>query len=908
MHFHAPNILLATALMLLCRISSADVFISELHYDNDGTDTGEAIELVGAAGTVIDGWTLVLYNGSSSQLRVYDSIALSGSLQASEGCGDFGFYVIEFPSNGIQNGAPDGLALVDASGAVVEFLSYEGEFIPTDGPAAGLSSTDIGVQETASTPVGYSLQRDLLSGEWSSPAEAHFGTCAGGSEPEPEPPTALKISQLQGEGDEVTTSEPVVIEAIVVGDFQADQQLNGFFVQEEDSDQDGNPATSEGIFVYCGSCVDSVQLGDLVRVSGEPGEYQGMSQIYTTAAGSVEVLASDMGMPTPARLRLPVPALSNVLAEAEAQVNAYFEQVEGMLVTIEGESVVSEYFQLGRYGEIVLANGERFRQFTDVALPSEQGFEAHQIEQLSRRIVLDDGSTEQNPDFTPFPLPYLSQSNFVRGGDRLSDLTGPLNFAFGKWRVQAVHDWFDYEFTPVNPRPFAPGLRLGNLSLASFNVLNYFASLDLGDDNCGPSNAQECRGADSEAELERQQAKLVAAICDLDADILGLMELENPAAEDQLTPVEVLVNAVNASCGGYQAIVTGPIGDDAITVGMMFRDAVVKPVGDTAVLDSVDFLDPLNTGENKNRPALAQSFEHIASGKTITVVVNHFKSKGSSCGAGDDDTLTGQGNCNGTRTAAAATLVDWLAGQPTGEATERQLVLGDLNAYRFEDPIQVFLQAGFTDLIDSFIGESAYSFVFDGQTGYLDHALASDALLPEVIAVEEWHINADEVNLFDYNSEFKPINYLDELFASNAYRSSDHDPVLVQLFLQGPPRCDGALATVYIDEQGTIVGGLLDGLPYGGLLLGSQGADVIVGSDGDDLLQGLGGDDRICAGAGNDIALGGRGRDALFGEAGDDILMGGRDADRLDGGDGRDLLVGGKGRDNFLNGELVIDY
>ena len=117
-----------------------DIRFAELHYDNTGTDAGEAIEVSGPAGADVTGWQVVLYNGTGG--ASYNTQTLSGTIPAT--CGARGVLVINYPSNGIQNGSPDGMALIDAAGAVVEFLSYEGVFAATNGPALGLTSTDIG--------------------------------------------------------------------------------------------------------------------------------------------------------------------------------------------------------------------------------------------------------------------------------------------------------------------------------------------------------------------------------------------------------------------------------------------------------------------------------------------------------------------------------------------------------------------------------------------------------------------------------------------------------------------------------------------------------------------------------------------------------------------------------------------
>lgn len=131
------------------------VRISELHYDNASTDAGEAIEVSGPAGTDLTNWSIVLYSGSTSES--YGTTALTGTIPAS--CGARGVVVISYPGNGIQNGSPDGIALVDGGGAVVEFLSYEGTFAAVGGPADGLTSTDVGVAQGSSTPPGSSLER-----------------------------------------------------------------------------------------------------------------------------------------------------------------------------------------------------------------------------------------------------------------------------------------------------------------------------------------------------------------------------------------------------------------------------------------------------------------------------------------------------------------------------------------------------------------------------------------------------------------------------------------------------------------------------------------------------------------------------------------------------------------------------
>jgi DNA/RNA endonuclease G (NUC1) len=147
---------------------------SELHYDNTGTDVGEAIEIEGPAGSSVEGWSIVLYDGNGGV--VYGTQTLTGTIPAT--CDARGVVVVNYPQNGIQNGSPDGMALVNASGTVVEFLSYEGAFAATGGPASGMTSTDIIVSEPATLPIGQSLQRNS-SGVWQAPSTSTFGACNG---------------------------------------------------------------------------------------------------------------------------------------------------------------------------------------------------------------------------------------------------------------------------------------------------------------------------------------------------------------------------------------------------------------------------------------------------------------------------------------------------------------------------------------------------------------------------------------------------------------------------------------------------------------------------------------------------------------------------------------------------------
>ncbi len=383
-------------------------------------------------------------------------------------------------------------------------------------------------------------------------------------------------------------------------------------------------------------------------------------------------------------------------------------------------------------------------------------------QQALERITIDDGSSVQNPDPLLHPNgDIFSLENDLRAGDQLANVAGVLDYHFGTWAVQPTAR---PDYTAANARPELPEVG-GDLTVASFNVLNYFTTIGS-------------RGAESDVEFERQEAKIVSAIAAIDADVVGLIEIENSATD---AAVATLVNALNETVGAgtYAYIPTSTLGTDVITNALIYQPASVRPLGEEAVLDSTVDSSFLSI----NRPALAQTFTSVGPGEPVTVVVNHLKSKGSAC-TGDPDLGDGSGNCNLTRTAAAQALVKWLATDPTGQDTiGRELIIGDLNSYDKEDPIDALIAGGFTDLLLRDQGEEAYSYVFDGLVGYLDYALAGKELVDDVTSADVWNINADEPPILDYNVNFKSPGQVEAWFAPNAYRSSDHDPVIVGIDL-----------------------------------------------------------------------------------------------------------------------------
>ncbi|GIV78817.1 MAG: hypothetical protein KatS3mg050_3211 [Litorilinea sp.] len=562
-------------------------------------------------------------------------------------------------------------------------LDPDSDFAPGESCTATLFGSQVVDQDGTPDPMAADFS-------WSFTVD-NFGTCQDGQA------TPIHVIQGNGPASPLDGTPGVVIEGVVVGDFQGPSpNLRGFYVQEEDSQADGDPATSEGIFVFDHGLGVDVQVGDLVRVRGTVSEFFDLTEL--ASIDRVDICASgQLAAVSPTPVTLPVGDLAD------------WETLEGMWVVFPQELTVTEHFNLGRFGEVHLSSGGRLFQPTHLVPPGAPALAA-QAANDRNRIVLDDASTAQNPDPIPYPAPGLSAANTLRLGDTVTGLSGVLDYRFSLYRVQPVAP---VSFTHANPRPPAPEPVGGTLKVASANLLNYFVTIDDGSNNCGPSGGLECRGADSTFEFQRQRAKTVSALAALDADIIGVVEVQN----DDGAALADLVAGLNDALGPgtYAYIDTGAIGTDAIKVGLIYRPATVTPVGPFAILDSS--VDPTFI-DTKNRPVLAQTFQENTSGERFTVAVNHLKSKGSDCNdVGDPDLGDGQGNCNGTRTAAATALVNWLATDPTGSGDPDFLIIGDLNAYAMEDPITAIKAAGFTNLLEAFMGVDAYSYVFQRPVG-----------------------------------------------------------------------------------------------------------------------------------------------------------------------------------------------
>ena len=569
---------------------------------------------------------------------------------------------------------------------------------------------------------------------------------------------ATLISAIQGETDSSPLAgQHVVIEAVVTAVFNEAGGLGGLFVQEEAKDRDSNPATSEGLFVYAPSL--SAAPGQRLRLAGEVTEYNGLTEL-TNLTGTENCGTTDL--PAPAMITLP-------WTSAEAP-----EALESMRVQFSSPLVVNDNYDLGRYGSLTLGGGRHFIP-TNVAEPGADAAIVAELNALDR-IILDDASNRQNPSVVPYPTPQLSASQSVRAGDTVQDLVGVLDYRFSEWRLQPTAS---PSFSQTNPRTTEPQLEdRGNLVVASFNVLNFFNGDGLG------GGFPTSRGADTAEELHRQSQKLVSALSALNADVIGLMEIEN----DGYGEYSAIAELAGALGSEWQWVDPGlaQLGSDEITVGFLYRSDRVATVGNAATLSTAPF-------DDLNRQPLAQTFRLKDADDGVTIAVNHFKSKG--CGSAEGtnaDQNDGQGCWNPSRTLAAQALSAWLANDATGTGETDVLIIGDLNSYAKEDPITTLTAAGYTDLVATHQGEQAYSYVFYGQAGYLDHGLANASLATKVKAATIWPINADEPRALDYNTEYKTPEQQASFYAPDAYRASDHDPVLVALELTTHTAADRA--------------------------------------------------------------------------------------------------------------------
>lgn len=823
---------------------ASGVVINELY--GSGGSSGAAysndfVELYNptASDVPLTGWSLQYRSATNAGTNPFGSVVtLSGSIPAG------GFYLIGLGNGGgTVVGAPlptpnvsNGLNISGSAGVVLLSDSTTAATCATGATAcAELPQTvDLaGYGATANTYAGERLPAPTPAVErvpkGASTWAAGPATPGVGTEP-PEDVGMKTIAELQGTGasspyeGDIATTTGVVTAAYPTGGFA------GYYLQTAGTGGDktltydtgtGLRTGSDAIFVYSPASVGNVAVGDHVQVKGIVKEFFGLTEIEVADAADQTDLAPGTA-PTP--ITAPWPATDDVR-----------ERIEGMLYKPTGMYTVSDTFPTNQYGEVGLAFGATpLIQPTEVAQPTASApatstrWADAKADNLARGVVLDDGASTNfllrddagvlvNGNLTP---PYISLTDPVRVGATPTFNTDVIvEFRNGGWNFQPLAQVTDttppaQRTTFTNTRTAAPANVGGDLKLASFNVLNYFTTLGTESPSCEPFTDRtgdgvtvdtgcDQRGAWDSADFTRQQDKIVAAINELDADVVGLMEIENSfkLGETADEATASLVAALNAAAGStvWDYVASSaelpPAGDmDVITNAIIYQVASVNLLGSSHALGD---LSQGNEAFGNAREPIAQAFTPDAGGEPFLFVVNHFKSKGSGGPLpGDTDSGDGQGSSNASRVAQATALRDWvptvLAGDPAlAGVVEDVFLAGDFNSYTEEDPMHVLYAAGYTD-IDQAGGHLEASYVFTGQSGSgevgsLDHVVANESAMARITGVDIWNINSVESLALEYSRD----NYHGTSFyADDVYRASDHDPVVVGIRNAAPTTVD----------------------------------------------------------------------------------------------------------------------
>lgn len=662
---------------------------------------------------------------------------------------------------------PGSLALDQGAGGLVAISATDADSIVdgvsiTSAPVAGLSLTGFTAATVNGGVASVTLQADAALAAGVYPVVVRFTNNAAQQEScsvNVSVVGAAGIAQIQGSG----ATSPLNNVAVITEGVVTHKLANGYFLQ--DAAGDGDPSTSDALFVQSGA---PVAVGDLVRVRGT------VTEVRPSGAARTMTQLKDVSATTVLSSGNSVTA-ANIRFDASVDLAPY----ESMLVSINNDLTVNQTYFLGERGELTLGAGRRETP-TNRYRPSTPEALALAAANARNVLVLDD-----SVDGVPAVIPYIDGgARVVRAGDTVSGLVGVIDYAtYGGGAGYKLQYRSEPLFSATNPRSAAPAVAAGNLKVASANVLNFFTTFKDGTDAFGASgqgcqlgassSSANCRGADNLPEFERQTKKIVNELLAIDADVFGLMEVQNNG--DIAT--DYLVQQMNGTVGfPLYAYVPAPAatGTDAIRVSMIYKPVSVTPVGGA-----------LSDGDSVNaRPPMAQAFK-AANGARFSVVVNHLYAK-SSCGSGANaDQGDGQG-CNNLRRVQQATrLKDVFLPQVVTNAGDPDvLLIGDMNANGFEDPINVLTGAGMVNELERFVRPltQPYSYVFNGESGYLDHALASASLDPQVAGATEWHVNADEPAMIDYNLDNKSAAAV-ALITDDAWRASDHDPVVVSLNL-----------------------------------------------------------------------------------------------------------------------------
>ncbi|MGR5158659.1 ExeM/NucH family extracellular endonuclease [Vibrio owensii] len=652
-------------------------------------------------------------------------------------------------------------------------------------------------------------------------------------------PNFTTIQDIQGEGDTspfidgypYITDEDHFVTGVVTA--VTTDLTKGFYLQALESDN--NDKTSEGLFIHTDVADTALKAGDVVCVKGKVQEYYSNTQLASDANSYVKTGTSD------------IPRVTDLVIKEGETLRDALERHEGMQVELTSASdlFVTRNFSYdydSRRNNMMLSHEAPLFKPTQLhAAESDAAVELAKDNAANRVYLESDGKAPNGqipyyPDFAKDADQDGSSEQHIRLGSRVEGLQGVVAYSYNEYRLIATNEVDNTNFVTSGEgfdvaRKDAPAIADSDLRIASFNVLNYFNSVaDSGHENPTGQN----RGATNLDEFLIQQAKIVAAMNKMDADIIGLMEVENNGFGDS-SAVKNLVDALNAEIEDTEDHYTYVeiadqdkyqdeyFGSDAIMVAILYRANEVTPKEAAKVIVTPEQHIEENTitrGDDAEgnpaydkyqRHSLLQTFTVKETGKDLSVVVNHFKSKGSECieewiaGVEDSEPADLQGNCNNFRVSAANVVGDALKGIE-GDV----LVMGDLNAYGMEDPLltltdyskekygrDIYTAAyttigggelqvektkiekgyGYHNLNTVLHGADTFSYTYSGELGNLDHALASNSLAQKVVAIEDWHINSLESNLFEYSSKYTG----DMPKYKDAFSASDHDPVIIAI-------------------------------------------------------------------------------------------------------------------------------
>lgn len=612
----------------------------------------------------------------------------------------------------------------------------------------------------------------------------------------------------------------------------------GFYLT--DPAGDGNPATSDGIFVYLNDSklatnYPTLKPGAEVCLEARVEEYYGGTQLKPTfEANKARLQVTAQGLTVPTSVLL--------VNEGETLAQA-LNRHEGMRVRLDSSSdlhLTRNYgFDYKVYrNNVELSHKAPLLKPTQLHIASSPKAVALAAKNGSNRLVVESDYKAQDGVLPWFPG-WDADQGYLRIGDQLTGLEGVIVYNKDAFRLVVPSDVTlsagALLRTPEDDRQPAPARARGsNLRIGSFNVLNYFTSHSsiggalnvLCKDQADADSAKGCnRGAKSQADFEKQRTKIVNAITEMDADLLGLMEMENNGFGDN-SAINNLVTRLNEQqkdASKRYAYVRLPaslltsekfFGGDAIMVAMIYRPALLTPASEANVIRMPE--QRYTTGgvakTAGQRDSLVQSFTVAGSKDPLTLVVNHLKSKGSGCyenGDGKTEPADLQGKCTEFRVSAAKVL-----GEAVSKLPGQVLLVGDFNSYAKEDPIRVLTDYnpaaserkivsashtfigdqsyeqlgrevtrsyGLIDLNVKFNKEKAISYSYDSELGTLDYALANPALASKVANVADWHINSFESSLFEYGNQYTGTL----LKSDNPFSASDHDPIIVDLKMKG---------------------------------------------------------------------------------------------------------------------------